>query len=245
MRIRSLLLSLAVTAGSLHAQRGSTYVIVHGAWGGAWDWRAVDSALTSRGHRVHRVTLTGLGERVHLASPSVGLSTHISDVVNTILFEQLRDVVLVGHSYGGMVVTGAADRATDRIKRVVYVDAFLPDSGESLAQLAGPGFANMMQSSGRDGMLIPGWVPADAPPPRDVPHPIKTMTDTLHLTNPASKALARYYILTMDPGATEDGFSPSARRAAGRRVPVDTLVADHTPERSAIAALVGLLHGAR
>ncbi len=110
-----------------------TYVIVHGAWGGGWDWRAVDSLLTRNGHHVQRVTLTGLGERHHLASPNVGLYTHIEDVVNTILWENLHDVVLVGHSYGGMVISGVADRVPDRIKRLVYVDALLPDSGESVS----------------------------------------------------------------------------------------------------------------
>ncbi len=246
-RLRSISVALLLAPVALLAQppAASTYVIVHGAWGGGWDWRAVDSALTSLGHRVHRVTLTGLGERVHLANANIGLQTHISDVVNTIRFEALRDVVLVGHSYGGMVVTGAADQITDRIRRVVYVDAFLPDSGESLALLAGAGFNNMVQASVKDGMIVPAWVPADAPPPTDTPHPLKTMTDTLHLANPASRQLPRRYILTIDKGATDDGFSPSAKRAADRMFPVDTLIADHTPERSAIPALVALLHSAR
>src|SRR5579862_2835092 len=83
----------------------STYVIVHGAWGGSWDWRVVDSILTNRGYRVYRPSLTGLGERIHLASPTIGLATHVADVVNTILWEDLHDVILVGHSYGGMVIT--------------------------------------------------------------------------------------------------------------------------------------------
>src|SRR5213596_3849180 len=112
-----------------------TYVIVHGAWGGGWDWLAIDSMLTGRGHKVVRVTLTGLGERHHLASPNIGLDTHIDDVVNKILWDNLHDVVLVGHSYGGMVITGVVDRIPDRIKRVVYLDALLPDSGESLMSI--------------------------------------------------------------------------------------------------------------
>ncbi len=246
-RIRCLAAALLLAPSVLPAQQpqASTYVIVHGAWGGGWDWRAVDSALTSRGHRVHRVTLTGLGERVHLASPGIGLQTHISDVVNTIRFESLRDVILVGHSYGGMVVTGAADQITDRIRRVVYVDAFLPDSGESAALLAGANFNTMIQSSVKDGMIVPSWVPPEAPAPTDTPHPLKTLTDTLHLTNAASRQLARHYILTIDAGATDDAFSFYAKRAADRKFPVDTLVTDHTPERSAIPALVDLLHSAR
>src|SRR5262245_43565749 len=92
-----------------HPAKHYTYVIVHGAWGGGWDWLAIDSMLARHGHKVVRVTLTGLGERHHLASPNIGLDTHIEDVVNAILWDNLRDVVLVGHSYGGMVITGVAD----------------------------------------------------------------------------------------------------------------------------------------
>jgi pimeloyl-ACP methyl ester carboxylesterase len=229
----------ALAQSQLAAPR--TYVLVHGAWGGGWDWRAVDSALTAHGHRVQRVTLTGLGDRSHLANADIGLQTHISDVVNTIRFESLRDVFLVGHSYGGMVVTGAADQISDRIARVIYVDAFVPDSGESLGVLAGPGFNNMVASSVKNGLIVPGWVPPDAPAPKDTPHPLKTMTDTLHLTTPAARALPAHYILTMAKGATQDDFSSSANRALARKWPVDTLTADHTPERSAVPELVRLL----
>src|ERR1041384_4375483 len=127
-------LLVLLSAASLSAQQRATrapakrytYVIVHGAWGGGWDWLAIDSMLTARGHKVVRVTLTGLGERHHLASPNIGLDTHIDDVVNAILWDNLHDVVLLGHSYGGMVITGVADRIPDRIKRVVYLDALLP-----------------------------------------------------------------------------------------------------------------------
>jgi len=238
--LASLLLPAAVAA---QARRGPPreYVIVHGAWGGGWDWKAVDSALSARGHRVHRVTLTGLGERAHLATAQIGLQTHIMDVVNTIRFEELRNVILVGHSYGGMVITGVADQASDRVSRVVYVDAFLPDSGESLALLAGAGFNALVQQSARDGLIVPGWVPANAPPPTDVPHPMKTLTDTLHLSVPAARRIAGHYVLTMDPGAASDDFSPSAVRAQGRGFLMDTLRTGHTPERSAVPALVRLL----
>ena len=247
--LRSLLVLAVFAVGPLGGQARRTvpreFVIVHGAWGGGWDWKAVDSALTARGHRVHRVTLTGLGERVHLASAAIGLQTHISDVVNSIRFESLRDVILVGHSYGGMVITGVADQIPDRIRRVVYVDAFLPNSGESLALLAGEGFSTMVTESTRDGMIIPRWVPADAPAPHDVPHPLKTLTDTLVLTNTAARSVPGRYILTIDKGATQDSFSPSAKRAEERGWRVDTLITDHTPERSAIPALVRLLHAMR
>jgi len=127
-----LVLLVAVVSGVVTAappEQHRTYVIVHGAWGGGWDWRGVDSLVTLHGHRAVRVTLSGQGERVHLASPNVGLSTHIDDVINTILWEDLRDVIPVGHSYGGMVITGAADRIPDRIRHVVYVTPYLSKSG--------------------------------------------------------------------------------------------------------------------
>src|SRR5262249_60862367 len=101
---------------------GSTIVIVHGAWGGSWAFRQVEQLLTARGHRVYRVALTGLGERVHLATPEVGLSTHIDDVVNHLVFDDLKDVVLVGHSYAAMRCARAADRVPERIRRLVYLD---------------------------------------------------------------------------------------------------------------------------
>ena len=239
-----LFLATSSVPGQQHRGAHHTYVIVHGAWGGGWDWRAVDSMLTRSAHRVVRVTLTGLGERVHLASPSVGLETHISDVVNTILWENLHDVILVGHSYGGMVVTGAADRIPDRIRRIVYVDAFLPDSGETTLDLAnGPAFA-WVPATVQNGMSVPGWADSLAIP-RDVPQPYRTFTDTLRLVNPAGRSVPTIYILTVEPGVSPDPFQRFADRAAARAWPVRRLQADHTPERSARAELVALLQDQR
>ena len=218
-----------------------TYVFVHGAWGGSWDWRVVDSLLTLRGHRVVRASLTGLGERVHLASPNIGLATHIDDVVNAILWEGLRDVILVGHSYGGMVVTGVADRIPERIRRVVYLDAFLPQSGETALDLVDSAGATFLRTSARDGFIIPGWVTDVSAIPRDVPHPLRTFTDTLRLSNPAASRIPASYILTFEPGRTPDPFQRFADRAAARGWPVHQMEADHIPERSAPAALVTLL----
>ena len=110
----------------------SVYVLVHGAWGGSWMWKGVRRALQSHGHEVFTPTLSGIGERSHLLSRQVDLETHIADVVNLILWEELSDVVLCGHSYGGCVITGVADRVPDRIGALIYVDAFVPDSGQSL-----------------------------------------------------------------------------------------------------------------
>ena len=98
-----------------------TYVIIHGAWGGAWDWKDIDHRLRADGHDVYRPTLTGQGERVHLATPDIDLTTHITDVVNVIKFEKLQDIILVGHSYGGMVITGVAEKLADRIKAMKFI----------------------------------------------------------------------------------------------------------------------------
>ncbi len=111
----------------------STYVLIHGAWHGGWCWRDVKTILRNNGHVVFTPTLTGLGERSHLFSPGIDLNTHILDVVNVLEWEELDDVILVGHSYGGNVITGVADRAKHRLRHVVYLDAFLPEDGESSA----------------------------------------------------------------------------------------------------------------
>ena len=236
-----LMLATAADAGAQTAPR-MRFVIVHGAWGGGWDWRGIDSLLTRDGHSVDRVTLTGLGDRVHLASADIGLETHITDVVNAIEFEKLTDVVLVGHSYGGMVITGAAERIPHRIRHLVYVDAFLPEHGESVKKLGDANFDKWVESISRDGLLVPPWSGADMPVPKDVPHPLKTFTDTLVLASAAARALSGTYILTIDRGATTDSFDRYAKRAEARRWRVHRMEnTDHVPERSAPEALALLL----
>lgn len=106
-------------------------VLVHGAWHGAWCWRRVIQPLVQAGHHVHAVTLTGVGERAHLLRPTITLDTHIADVLNAITHEEMSDVILVGHSYAGMLITAVADRIPNQIKHLVYVDAVVPESGES------------------------------------------------------------------------------------------------------------------
>ena len=117
----------------------STFVLVHGAWHGSWCWKRVRKALQDQGHQVFTPTLTGIAERSHLLSPTVNLDTHIDDVVNLIRWEELSDVVLCGHSYGGAVISGVADRIPDRIRSLVYLDAFLLEDGESLHDLLSEG----------------------------------------------------------------------------------------------------------
>lgn len=240
LSVSAILLSLASCAQ--HKTESETYVLVHGAWGGGWSFQTVDSLLDASGHTVYRPTLTGLGERVHLASPDVGLETHILDIVNTILFKDLHDIVLVGHSYGGMVVTGVADSIPDRIKALVYLDAYLPEDGESMISIK--------KLSGRklyfkdtDGYAVPTWVPEGKNPPMDTPHPYKTLTDSIHLKNSKRDLISSSYIHTVEEGKTpeSDGFYSQAERARLKGWPVMLLTADHVAQWSAPVELAKML----
>jgi pimeloyl-ACP methyl ester carboxylesterase len=219
-----------------------TIVIVHGAWGGAWAFKKVESLLREKGYDVYRPQLTGLGERVHLSRPDIGLSTHIDDVVNTILFEDLHDIVLVGHSYGGMVITGVADRVPDRIKRLVYLDAMLPNDGESVMSIIGT-HGDWLKKMIKDNYIVPGWVKPDQPLPHDVPQPLKTFTEQIVLKNEAARKVPATYILTVDKGkeAKDDDFFPQSQRAKERGWPILQLTADHNAQWSAPEALVEML----
>ena len=235
-------LLLAVLLVQAPAAPKPTFVIVHGAWGGGWDWRTVDSLLTKDGYKVVRVTLTGLGERHHLASPNVGLYTHIDDVVNKILWDDMKDVILLGHSYGGMVITGVADRIPERIKRLVYVDAMLPDSGESVRSLQTD--TTFIHNLTRGDYTVPMWVQDTTVIPRDVPMSLKTFTDTLRLVNPAGRKVPASYILTFEPQVNPDPFQRFADRAAKRGWPVTRMQGDHIVERTNPTGLVALLERA-
>ncbi len=110
----------------------ATFVLVHGAWHGGWCYKRVARLLRQAGHEVHTPTLTGLGERAHLMNRTIDLGTHVQDIVGVIRWEELSDVVLCGHSYGGMVVTGVAEQIAAKIRSLVYLDAFVPENGKSL-----------------------------------------------------------------------------------------------------------------
>ncbi len=169
-----------------------TFVLVHGATAGGWEWKRTGQCLAEEGHVVYRATLTGLGERMHLNSPEINLETHINDVVNLILFEDLHDVVLTGHSYGGMVITGVIDRIPERIKHVVYLDAAVPNDGQSIWDLfggqspSGPRFA--------DGFMQVPWVKPGDKPPHSVKQSIKCFNQPVSYKNPAALALPVTYI---------------------------------------------------
>jgi pimeloyl-ACP methyl ester carboxylesterase len=117
---------------------GHTFVLVHGAWHGGWRWRRVAERLRALEHVVYTPTLTGLGERSHLIALTIGLTTHITDVVNVIAWEELDDIALCGHSYGGMVIAGVAERMSEKIRSIVFLDAFLPRNSDATIDLVPP-----------------------------------------------------------------------------------------------------------
>jgi pimeloyl-ACP methyl ester carboxylesterase len=185
-----------------------TFVLVHGGGHGGWCWKPVAQLLRADGHDVYAPTLSGLGERRHLLTHETGLETHIEDVVQVLFHEDLHDVVLVGHSYGGMVITGAADRGAGRVTRLVYLDAAIPLDGEALLD-GSPGLANFDDSRVVDGVRLGLWPEAMIGPlygltdpklarwalPRLAPHPWKTFLDPLALRNPeAVSAIPRAII---------------------------------------------------
>ena len=168
----------------------ATYVTVHGAW----PWRPVARHLQAAGHEVFTVTLTGSGERSHLASPEVDLATHIEDVVNVLRYEDLHDVILVGHSYGGMVITGVAERALERLARLIYLDAFVPRDGESLADLLPPDVVAALEQRART--IGDGWrIPHDPPDAdRRTDFALAAMRQPLTVRNPRAAQLPRAYV---------------------------------------------------
>ena len=229
----------------LHAATGKkfTCVLVHGAWGGGWDWKHVGDLLTADGNTVYRPTLTGLGEHSNLSSTNIDLDTHIQDIVNVILWENLRGIVLVGHSYGGMVITGVADRVPGRIKRVVYLDALLPENGESRDSIVLP----RMKQPVKDGFEPAPWITNSPPPPHDVPMPAKTFSEPITLTNQAiAQKLPATYILTVDKGAQpeQDDFYRFYQRAKARGWTTHIMEGDHNVQRSHPKELVRLLEQA-
>lgn len=220
----------------------TTFVVAHGAWSSAWAWKKMHPLLAGRGHRLVTPTYTGLGERAHLANPDIDLDTHITDVVNVLVYEDLSNVTLIGHSYGGMVATGVADRARDRIMRLIYLDAFVPDDGQSLVDLTG-GAAETRAGA------VDGWrVPPNPPPPdtsaedlewitpRRLHQPLKTLEQPLRLTQ-GPLTLPRHFILC----TKSETFRRYADKAKTAGWPVYELDASHNPHITAPEELAALL----
>ena len=124
----------------------ATFVVAHGAWSAGWAWKKMRPLMRAAGHELWTPTYTGLGERAHLGHADVSLDTHIQDIVAVLETEDLADVILIGHSYGGMVATGVADRARDRVAKLVYLDAFAPADGQAIFDLVPPDIAARMRA---------------------------------------------------------------------------------------------------
>ena len=228
----------------------TTIVLVHGAWGGSYGWRRVRPLLQAAGHDVYTPSLTGIGERSHLAAPSVCLSTHIDDVANTIFYEDLNDIVLLGFSYGGMVVTGVADRMPDRIRHLVYLDAFLPHDGQAVYSINAPlGTPPPPMPQPGEEWLIPPISRAFASPEeqawnaaRRVLQPKGCFTEPVHLSRPLEeRAFSLTYIkATGDerPAGGPQGFWPFADRTRAnprwryREIDCDHMVPQKKPHRA-------------
>jgi pimeloyl-ACP methyl ester carboxylesterase len=195
----------------------ATYVLVHGAWSGGWMWRDVARMLRAAGHEAFAPTLTGLGERVHLARPDVDLDCHVRDVANVLRYERLERVVLVGYSYGGVVVTGVAEQEPLRIARLVYLDALVPFDGESAADLLGPTRTALFVRAAKhfgDGWRVPA--PKDGPEgARFTDMPLQAGLQRLAVRNPTARGLPRTFVLFTAKPAT-DLLGPVLERMAAR-----------------------------
>jgi pimeloyl-ACP methyl ester carboxylesterase len=177
-------------------------------------WRAVATYLRNAGHDVFTPTLTGLGERVHLASPDVNLDTHILDIVNVLHFEQLTDVILVGYSYSGLVITGVADRSPERLAHLVYVDAYVPHDGQSFADILGPDVIAMLTAIATQ--YGEGWRVPHNPPtaPLRTDHPLNTAFQAVRLQHPRAQALPRTYIYCTEGKDPNDPIMAPITQAA-------------------------------
>jgi pimeloyl-ACP methyl ester carboxylesterase len=216
----------------------ATFVLVHGGGHGGWCYRDVAAILRSSGHAVHTPTMTGVGERSHLVGADVDLDLHIRDIANVLYYEDLTDVLLVGHSYGGMVITGTADRAAERIAGLVYLDAANPVNGQSLVDVAGP----IIEATRPLGEVVDGTELVLLPAPgagafygvthpdqlawmdeRLTGHPWKCFEQPLELTNEeALWAIPQYHVVCTATLATRDPELMDRARTEGRLWDIDT-----------------------
>jgi pimeloyl-ACP methyl ester carboxylesterase len=229
---------------------GATVLVAHGAWSAGWVWRKMHPLMAASGHRLITPTYTGLGERAHLATPAIDLDTHVQDMLGVIEAEELRDIVLIAHSYGGMVGTVVADRVPHLIRKLVYLDAFAPRDGESVLSLRNGEARQAMLAAVKAG---DGWrvQPHPAPPdtsPEDVKwidahriaHPFKCFDTPVRLRNGDTKVPRAYiYCLRKSP---DDRFGPFAERAKREKWEYHEIDASHSPHVTAPDALASLLN---
>jgi len=224
-----LLTMAAVDQTNAQAQTsGKTFVLVHGAWHGGWCWRRVSDLLQTKGHKVFTPTMTGLGERSHLIDAKVNLATHVTDIVNVIKWENLNDIVLVGHSYGGVIISGVAEQAREAIGSIVFLDAFVPETGDSLAAKASQpvreAIAALVQKGDTAMKPVPAavfrvnekdraWVDGMC-----TPHPIATLTDKITVTGAREKIAKKAYVRAKGyPSVPFDGMQERYKADAAWR----------------------------
>jgi pimeloyl-ACP methyl ester carboxylesterase len=226
-----------------------TFLVAHGAWSSGWAWKKMHPLMAARGHRLLTPSYTGLGERAHLAHRNIDLDTHIADVLGVIEMEDLRGFILIGHSYGGMVATGVAARARDRVKQLVYLDAFAPKDGESVFSLTPDREKAVREQVTKDGdgwRITPNPLPPDTSPedqawakPRRLPQPFKTFEQRLKLPG-GELTLPRHYIYaTRHP--PDDRFRQFLERARREGWGATEIDASHNPHITCPEALMGLL----
>ena len=204
----------------------STFVLVHGAWHGGWCWKRVSGRLHAAGHRVFCPTLTGLGERAHLLSREVNMTTHIADVVGLLEAEELEGVVLVGHSYGGMVITGVAAKAKARLRQLVYLDSAVIEDGESWSsahtEQVKAERRRLAQESGGVFLPVPKAEVFGLRDPQDLawvqrrmtPHPFAPYEQKMHWGGPVGNGVPKLYVDCTDPAYA--GLAPVKQRYRGK-----------------------------
>jgi pimeloyl-ACP methyl ester carboxylesterase len=221
--------ALGGTSAAAQTSAPKTFVLVHGAWHGGWCWRRVADLLQQRGHKVFTPTMTGLGERSHLIDNKVNLATHVTDIVNVIKWENLSDIVLVGHSYGGVIISGVAEEMRDAIGSIVFLDAFVPENGDSLATKSSQPVRESIAASVEKGERVMkpvsaavfrvnekdrAWVDAMC-----TPHPLATLTDKATITGARERIAKKAYIRAKGyPSIPFDGALERLKTDAAWRV---------------------------
>lgn len=224
----------------------ATFVVAHGAWSAGWAWKKMHPLMTARGHRLITPTMTGLGERGHLANPDIDLDTHIADILGVLKYEGLTGINLIGHSYGGMVATGVADRARDRIAQLTYLDAFAPQDGQSAFELLPASTQAERKSHMTGNFLMPASMPPDTPAedrawcePLRLPQPVKTNTQKLTFHGGALTLPRHYIYCTRNP--PDDRFRPFYERAKREGWGAYEIDASHNPHITNPVVLADLL----
>jgi len=232
----------------------ATFVVAHGAWSAAWAWKKMRPLMREAGHELWTPTYTGLGERAHLGHADVSLDTHIQDVVAVLEAEDLTDVHLIGHSYGGMVATGVADRARDRIAHLIYLDAFAPMNGQGVFDLVPPDIALKMEAGAKasaSGYGIPSNpMPSDTSPedqawagPRRLPQPVKAFSTKLTLS--AEPSAPRTYIYARKAGIGDNfrKFYDRAKREGWNTYQIESSHNPHITNPQALLAILNEIAG--